>query len=67
MFRTISVCGTHGKTTTSSLISHILNKEVGCNYLIGDGRGHADENNEYYVWQTIWVLDTFYRKNEKEI
>ena len=48
-FRTISVCGTHGKTTTSSMISHIVDHTLGCNYFIGDGRGHANQENELFV------------------
>ena len=48
-FRTISVCGTHGKTTTSSMISHIVDHTIGCNYFIGDGRGHANQKNDLFV------------------
>ncbi len=49
MFRTITVAGCHGKTTTSSMLYHVLNSIVGSNCLIGDGTGHANKDNKYFV------------------
>ena len=40
-FKTICVCGCHGKTTTTSMFAHVLNNTIGCNYLIGDGTGYV--------------------------
>ena len=49
MFNTITVAGCHGKTTTSAMLSHVLNNIVGANYLIGDGSGYAIKENNYFV------------------
>lgn len=49
MFKTISVAGCHGKTTTTAMLSHIIDGITGANYLIGDGTGHADKKNEYFI------------------
>lgn len=43
-FNVIAVSGCHGKTTTSSMLAHIMD----ANYLIGDGSGGCS-NNDYFV------------------
>jgi UDP-N-acetylmuramate--alanine ligase len=49
MFETITIAGCHGKTTTTAMLSHVLNNLKGCNYLIGDGTGYANKENEYFA------------------
>ena len=49
MFDTIAVCGTHGKTTTTSLITHVFKDNLDASFLIGDGRGSADIFNKYFI------------------
>ena len=51
-FKTISVCGTHGKTTTSLLISHVFQNTIGCNYFVGDGQGFAVPDNKLFVMES---------------
>lgn len=51
-FKTIGVSGTHGKTTTSTMISHVLGETKGCNYFIGDGSGFADRRNELFTLES---------------
>ena len=49
MFRTVTVAGCHGKTTTSAMLHHVLNNITGSNCLIGDGTGYANKDNKYFV------------------
>lgn len=49
MFDLIAIAGCHGKTTTTSMMAHVLGNIVGCNYLIGDGTGKASKENKKFV------------------
>lgn len=51
-FKTICVAGCHGKTTTTSMIAHVFNKINGINYLVGDGTGCANKDNEMFVLES---------------
>lgn len=51
-FETICVAGCHGKTTTTSMLAHILKNTVGANYLIGDGTGYGSRENKYFVLES---------------
>jgi len=52
MFKTICVCGCHGKTTTTTMLSVGLGKELKMNYLIGDGTGYANRDNEFFALES---------------
>lgn len=49
MFKTITVAGCHGKTTTTAMFAHTLGELTGVNYLIGDGSGFASKENKYFA------------------
>ena len=51
-YETISISGCHGKTTTTSMLSHIMKNIEGCNYLIGDGQGHGDPNSSKFILES---------------
>ena len=51
-FESICVCGTHGKTTTSLMISEMFKKTLGCSCFVGDGTGYGDKNSKYLVMES---------------
>lgn len=51
-FETICISGCHGKTTTTSMLSHIMENIDKCNYIIGDGRGHGDKESNKFILES---------------
>ncbi len=51
-FETTCVCGTHGKTTTSLMISDILSKSLGCSQFVGDGSGFGNRRSNLLVMES---------------
>ena len=51
-YESICISGCHGKTTTTSMLSHIMKNIEGCNYIIGDGQGHGDPNSEKFILES---------------
>lgn len=50
-YYSIAICGSHGKTSTTSLVAHILNEVDECGYLIGDGTAHITPLSNYFVFE----------------
>ncbi|TVT29748.1 UDP-N-acetylmuramate--L-alanine ligase [Salinicoccus cyprini] len=51
-FTSIAVTGAHGKTSTTGLLSHVMNGDVDTTFLIGDGTGFGLENSEYFTFES---------------
>ncbi|ADU31522.1 UDP-N-acetylmuramate--L-alanine ligase [Evansella cellulosilytica] len=50
-FTSIAVTGSHGKTSTTGLLAHVLQEAKPTSYLIGDGTGKGEKDSEYFVFE----------------
>lgn len=50
-FISIGITGSHGKTSTTGLASHVLSGHAPTSYLIGDGTGQGTEDATYFVFE----------------
>lgn len=50
-YKSIAITGSHGKTSTTGLLAHVLNHSAPISYLIGDGTGVGHENSDYFVFE----------------
>ena len=48
-YTSVAITGSHGKTTTTGLLSHVVSNIEATSYLIGDGTGHGIEEADYFV------------------
>ncbi|UUX34163.1 UDP-N-acetylmuramate--L-alanine ligase [Fundicoccus culcitae] len=48
-YTSIAVTGSHGKTSTTGLLSHTIKNLAPVSYLIGDGTGFGDEQANYFA------------------
>ena len=48
-YTSVAITGSHGKTTTTGLLSHVVSNMEATSYLIGDGTGHGIEEADYFV------------------
>lgn len=48
-YTSVAITGSHGKTSTTGLLSHVLSGIKPTSYLIGDGTGVGKENAQYFV------------------
>ncbi|WNB93115.1 UDP-N-acetylmuramate--L-alanine ligase [Bacillus sp. NEB1478] len=50
-YTSIAVTGSHGKTSTTGLLAHVVGAAKPTSYLIGDGTGKGTKDNEYFVFE----------------
>lgn len=48
-YTSVAITGSHGKTTTTGIMSHVLNDNIPTSYLIGDGTGNGASDSHYFV------------------
>lgn len=56
----IAVSGSHGKTTTTGLLSHALSGLSKTSFLIGDGTGRGMEDSEYFAFEACEYKNHFH-------
>ena len=50
-YTSIAVTGSHGKTSTTGLLAHVLSGINPTSYLIGDGTGHGEPDADFFAFE----------------
>lgn len=50
-YTSIAITGSHGKTSTTGLLAHVLDESYPISYLIGDGTGKGHIDSKYFVFE----------------
>lgn len=50
-FTSVAITGAHGKTSTTGLLSHVMEGAKPTSYLIGDGTGKGTNDADYFVFE----------------
>lgn len=50
-YTSVAVTGSHGKTSTTGLLAHVLDESVPTSYLIGDGTGKGHKDSKYFAFE----------------
>ncbi|MDN6656417.1 MAG: UDP-N-acetylmuramate--L-alanine ligase, partial [Staphylococcus simulans] len=50
-YTSVAVTGAHGKTSTTGLLSHVMNGDKRTSFLIGDGTGLGIPQSEYFAFE----------------
>ena len=50
-FTSVAITGSHGKTSTTGLLAHVMQGVHPTSYLIGDGTGKGVKNSKYFVFE----------------
>jgi len=51
-YKSVAVTGSHGKTTTTGLLTHALKEQIPLCSLVGDGSGQGDTNASLFVFES---------------
>lgn len=51
MYTSVAITGVHGKTSTTGLLSHVIQGAEPTSFLIGDGTGSGVPNSKYFVFE----------------
>lgn len=50
-YTSVAVTGSHGKTSTTGLLAHVMSGIVPTSFLIGDGTGHGVSDADYFTFE----------------
>ena len=50
-YTSVAVTGAHGKTSTTGLLSHVMNGDKKTSFLIGDGTGMGLPGSDYFAFE----------------